>query len=52
MWTATEEATHVFRTLSLHEAYVLCSLVGDLKILEIVDSGVWNVGFTIPLSIF
>ena len=38
--------------LSAREAYVLCSLVGDLKILEIVDSGVWNVGFTIPLSIF
>ena len=31
---------------------MLCSLAGDLKILEIVDSGVWNVGFTIPLSIF
>jgi acetamidase/formamidase len=38
--------------LSAREAYVLCSLAGDLKILEIVDSGVWNVGFTIPLSIF
>jgi acetamidase/formamidase len=38
--------------LKPREAYVLCSLAGDLKILEIVDSGVWNVGFTIPLSIF
>jgi acetamidase/formamidase len=38
--------------LTQREAYVLCSLAGDLKILEIVDSGVWNVGFTIPLSIF
>jgi acetamidase/formamidase len=38
--------------LERREAYVLCSLAGDLKILEIVDSGVWNVGFTIPLSIF
>jgi acetamidase/formamidase len=38
--------------LNAREAYVLCSLAGDLKILEIVDSGVWNVGFTIPLSIF
>jgi acetamidase/formamidase len=38
--------------LTHREAYVLCSLAGDLKILEIVDSGVWNVGFTIPLSIF
>jgi acetamidase/formamidase len=40
------------RGLTPREAYVLCSLAGDLKILEIVDSGVWNVGFTIPLSIF
>ena len=31
---------------------MLCSLAGDLKIMEIVDSGVWNVGFTLPLSIF
>jgi acetamidase/formamidase len=38
--------------LSAREAYVVCSLAGDLKILEIVDSGVWNVGFTLPLSIF
>ena len=38
--------------LSAREAYVLCSLVGDLKIFEIVDTGVWNVGITIPLSIF
>jgi acetamidase/formamidase len=37
--------------LSRREAYVLCSFAGDLKILEIVDSGVWNVGFTLPLSI-
>jgi len=38
--------------LDAREAYVLCSLAGDLKILEIVDSGVWNVGLTLPLSIF
>ena len=38
--------------LSRLEAYVLCSLAGDLKILEIVDAGVWNVGFTLPLAIF
>jgi acetamidase/formamidase len=37
--------------LSREDAYLLCSLAGDLKILEIVDSGVWNVGFTIPLSV-
>jgi acetamidase/formamidase len=38
--------------LSREDAYVLCSLAGDLKILEIVDAGVWNVGFTIPLEVF
>lgn len=38
--------------LGAREAYVLCSLAGDLKIFEIVDAGVWNVGFTLPLSIF
>jgi acetamidase/formamidase len=43
------EAEHA---LSRREAYVLCSLAGDLKILEIVDAGVWNVGFTLPLAIF
>lgn len=26
--------------------------VDDLKVLEIVDAGVWNVGMTIPLSMF
>jgi len=38
--------------LSREDAYVLCSLAGDLKILEIVDDGVWNVGFTLPLDVF
>ena len=38
--------------LSREDAYVLCSLAGDLKILEIVDAGVWNVGFTLPLEVF
>jgi acetamidase/formamidase len=38
--------------LEREDAYVLCSLAGDLKILEIVDAGVWNVGFTMPRSIF
>jgi acetamidase/formamidase len=38
--------------LPREDAYVLCSLAGDLKILEIVDAGVWNVGFTMPRSIF
>lgn len=37
--------------LSREDAYVTCSLAGDLKLLEVVDAGVWNVGFTIPLGI-
>ena len=37
--------------LSPEDAYVTCSLAGDLKLLEVVDGGVWNVGFTLPLSI-
>jgi acetamidase/formamidase len=38
--------------LDREDAYVLCSLAGDLKIFEIVDAGVWNVGFTLPRSVF
>jgi acetamidase/formamidase len=38
--------------LSREDAYVLCSLAGDLKILEVVDAGVWNVGMMLPLSVF
>jgi len=38
--------------LSREDAYVLCSVAGDLKIHEIVDAGVWNVGMTMPLRIF
>jgi acetamidase/formamidase len=38
--------------LSREDSYVLCSLAGDLKILEIVDAGVWNVGMTVPLEVF
>ena len=38
--------------LTRQDAYMLCSLAGDLKILEVVDAGMWNVGFTLPLSIF
>jgi acetamidase/formamidase len=40
------------RGLDPHIAYVVCSLAGDLKILEIADAGVFNVGFMLPLSIF
>jgi acetamidase/formamidase len=45
-WLSTEHG------LSREDAYMLCSLAGDLKILEVVDAGMWNVGITIPLSIF
>lgn len=38
--------------LTRRDAYVLCSMAGDLKILEIVDAGVFNVGFTLPLALF
>ncbi len=38
--------------LSREDAYILCSLAGDLKIHEIVDAGMWNVGMTMPLSVF
>ena len=38
--------------LSRDDAYVLCSLAGDLRIHEIVDAGVWNVGMTMPLAVF
>jgi acetamidase/formamidase len=37
--------------LSREDAYVTCSLAGDLKLMEVVDAGMWNVGFTLPLSI-
>jgi acetamidase/formamidase len=38
--------------LTAQDAYVLCSLAGDLKIHEIVDAGVWIVGMTLPLRVF
>jgi acetamidase/formamidase len=37
--------------LTREDAYVTCSLAGDLKLLEVVDGGMWNVGFTLPLSV-
>ncbi|MFG3151441.1 acetamidase/formamidase family protein [Streptomyces sp. NPDC048219] len=38
--------------LTPQDAYMLCSVAGDLRIFEIVDAGVWNVGFTLPRSVF
>lgn len=40
------------RGLTREDAYILCSLAGDLKIHELVDAGMWNVGMTMPLSLF
>jgi acetamidase/formamidase len=45
-WLADEHG------LNRDDAYVLCSLAGDLHIHEIVDAGVWNVGFALPQSLF
>jgi acetamidase/formamidase len=38
--------------LGREDAYVLCSIAGDLHIHEVVGAGTWNVGFTVPLSVF
>ncbi|MFJ9558843.1 acetamidase/formamidase family protein [Streptomyces fuscichromogenes] len=38
--------------VSLHEAYALCSVVGDLKINETVDLPKWLVSMTLPRGIF
>ena len=40
------------RDLSREDAYVLLSVAGDLRILEVVDAGVWNVAMTLPLGVF
>ena len=38
--------------LSREDAYVLCSLAGDLRISQIVDQPNWGVSFYLPLSVF
>jgi acetamidase/formamidase len=40
------------RGLTAVDAYMLCSLAGNLRILEVVDAGMWNVAMCMPLSIF
>lgn len=40
------------RGLSADDAYILCSIVGDLKIIQVVDSGVWTVSMSLPLTVF
>ncbi|MCW2526709.1 MAG: hypothetical protein JWM76_1569 [Pseudonocardiales bacterium] len=42
----------VDQRVSLHEAYMLCSVVGDLKISETVDIPNWLVSMTFPRGIF
>ena len=41
-WLVTDQQ------LSMHEAYTLCSVVGDLKISETVDLPNWLVSMTLP----
>ena len=38
--------------LSAEDAYLLCSVAGDLKISEVVDAPNWIVSFYMPLGIF
>ena len=40
------------RGLSAVEAYMLCSVAGDLKISEVVDMPNWVVSFYFPRSVF
>ena len=40
------------RGLTADDAYVLCSAIGDLKIIEVVDAGMWTVAMSLPLAIF
>src|SRR5438067_10341221 len=38
--------------LSREDAYILCSLAGDLRISQVVDQPNWGVSFYLPLSVF
>jgi acetamidase/formamidase len=40
------------RDLPPEDAYLLCSVAGDLKISEIVDQPNWTVSFYMPQGIF
>ncbi|HEY1277369.1 MAG TPA: acetamidase/formamidase family protein [Thermoleophilaceae bacterium] len=40
------------RGLSREDAYILCSLAGDLKIVEVVDAPNWIVGCFMPDAVF
>jgi acetamidase/formamidase len=45
-WLVTDQQ------VSMHEAYALCSVAGDLKISELVDLPNWLVSMTLPRGIF
>jgi acetamidase/formamidase len=45
-WLVTDQE------VSMHEAYALCSVAGDLKISEMVDLPNWLVSMTLPRGIF
>lgn len=45
-WLVTDQG------VSMHEAYALCSVAGDLKISELVDLPNWLVSMTVPRGIF
>jgi len=40
------------RGLTADDAYILCSVLGDLKIIEAVDAGMWTVAMSLPLAVF
>ena len=40
------------RGLTREDAYILCSLAGDLKITEVVDIPNWMVGMFVPDAVF
>ena len=40
------------RGLSREDAYILCSLAGDLKITEVVDAPNWMVSCFLPDAVF
>jgi acetamidase/formamidase len=43
---------HADHGLSREDAYILCSLAGDLRISQIVDQPNFGVSFYLPLSVF
>ena len=49
---ATVPRLRVQRGISAVDAYMLCSVCGDLRISEIVDMPNWVVSFYFPRSVF